>query len=69
MNLSIKCDRKYVDQQTFLLKLLAGDGFCNDALNIALHNFDGGDCCGQCVVAERCTECKCKDGSGRGNSS
>ena len=47
--------------------MLAGDGICNDALNIALHNFDGGDCCGQCVVTEHCTECKCKDGSGKGN--
>ena len=27
---------------------LVGDGYCNDELNIAECNFDGGDCCGHC---------------------
>ena len=27
---------------------LVGNGYCDDEMNIAECNFDGGDCCGQC---------------------
>ena len=47
--------------------MLVGDGFCNDETNNADCNYDGGDCCGSCVVTEHCTECQCLgevDGNG-----
>ena len=34
---------------------LVGDGFCNEETNTAICNFDGGDCCGDCVNKDRCT--------------
>ena len=39
--------------------LIVGDGFCNDETNIHNCNYDGGDCCGSCVVTEKCSECQC----------
>ena len=37
-----------------------GDGLCDDSLNTALCNFDGGDCCQEYVTRAICKECKCK---------
>ena len=42
---------------------LVGDGFCNDETNNADCQFDGGDCCGACVVKDHCSECACLDGA------
>ena len=36
-----------------------GDGYCDDDNNNAGCDFDGGDCCGDNVKKEFCTECKC----------
>ena len=38
---------------------LIGDGFCHDEINNAGCNYDGGDCCGSCVVTSYCSECDC----------
>ena len=36
-----------------------GDGYCDDDNNNAGCDFDGGDCCGDNVKKEFCSECKC----------
>ena len=41
---------------------LVGNGYCNDATNIEVCNFDGGDCCGICPNTVNCTECACLGG-------
>ena len=41
---------------------LVGNGFCNDDTNIAECDYDGGDCCGYCVVTEHCEACACLAG-------
>ena len=38
---------------------LVGNGFCNDDTNIAECDYDGGDCCGYCVITEYCEDCVC----------
>ena len=38
---------------------LIGDGYCQDGMNSAQCNFDGGDCCGSCVNTDYCTNCSC----------
>jgi hypothetical protein len=38
---------------------LVGNGFCNDDTNVAECDYDGGDCCGNCVVTEHCEDCAC----------
>ena len=38
---------------------LIGDGFCDDETNNQGCNFDGGDCCGSCIVKSHCLECTC----------
>ena len=38
---------------------LKGDGFCNDETNNAHCEYDGGDCCGSCVIKDRCSKCLC----------
>ena len=38
---------------------MIGDGFCNDETNKPECNFDGGDCCGQCIVRDQCLQCTC----------
>ena len=38
---------------------LVGNGFCNDESNIASCNYDGGDCCGSCIVTDSCLACEC----------
>ena len=37
-----------------------GNGFCDDGLNNAECQFDGGDCCGPSVNTNFCTLCTCK---------
>ena len=39
--------------------LKVGDGYCNDEVNNAGCNYDGGDCCGTCINTKFCTECAC----------
>ena len=41
---------------------LVQNGFCNDETNIAACNYDGGDCCGSCVLTEYCSNCDCLGG-------
>ena len=38
---------------------MVGNGFCNDETNNADCNYDGGDCCGQCLLSEHCEDCVC----------
>ena len=38
---------------------LMGDGFCNDEINNAACNYDGGDCCGYNFNSTYCSECLC----------
>ena len=38
---------------------MIGDGFCNDETNNPECNFDGGDCCGPCIVKNQCSRCTC----------
>ena len=38
---------------------MIGDGFCDDETNNPECNFDGGDCCGLCIVKNRCSQCTC----------
>ena len=38
-----------------------GDGFCDDITNNQDCYFDGGDCCGSCVIRIYCSECICRD--------
>jgi hypothetical protein len=38
---------------------LIDDGVCNDEVNNAGCNFDGGDCCGACVNTDLCSACVC----------
>ena len=38
---------------------MVGNGFCNDDTNIAECDYDGGDCCGYCVVTDHCENCAC----------
>ena len=35
------------------------DGYCDDVTNNAECNYDGGDCCGDNVNTEWCSECQC----------
>ena len=47
--------------------LFVGDGFCDDESNNKACNYDGGDCCGECVVKVACSECVCLvDDTGNG---
>ena len=36
-----------------------GDGYCDDGNNNQECNFDGGDCCGDDVNIDYCSECLC----------
>ena len=38
---------------------MIGDGFCDDETNNQGCNFDGGDCCGSCIVKSHCSDCLC----------
>ena len=46
---------------------MVGDGFCNDEANHLECNYDGGDCCGPCVVKQYCSDCECLGGEHTGN--
>ena len=35
------------------------DGYCNDESNNPECNYDGGDCCGSCIITNYCTNCSC----------
>merc|ERR1712156_951791 len=41
------------------LKDWIGNGFCDDFLNMAECNFDGGECCGSDVKTDFCENCEC----------
>ena len=41
----------------------AGDGSCDDATNIIVCNYDGGDCCGSEVNIAYCQHCLCLSNS------
>ena len=41
---------------------MVGDGICNDEANHIECNYDGGDCCGSCVVRQHCSDCECLGG-------
>ena len=41
---------------------LIGNGFCNDETNHADCLYDGGDCCGSCILKDYCSECFCYQG-------
>ena len=43
------------------------DAFCDDFVNTANCNFDGGDCCGPDVKDNYCTECICYESSSCSN--
>ena len=47
----------------FLGHPMVGDGLCNDETNNADCSYDGGDCCGACVVKDHCSECACLGGA------
>lgn len=36
-----------------------GNKYCDDGTNHAGCNYDGGDCCGSCVIKQECTSCTC----------
>ena len=46
---------------------LVDNGLCNDDANNAECNYDGGDCCGSCVVKQYCSDCQCLGGENTGN--
>ena len=46
---------------------MIGDGFCNDETNNEICNYDGGDCCGSCVLKNQCTQCACLGGANATN--
>ena len=35
------------------------DGFCNDETNNVECDYDGGVCCGSCVLTQLCSDCAC----------
>ena len=39
----------------------ADDGVCDDANNIEICQWDGGDCCGDNVITTNCSVCACLD--------
>ena len=46
-----------------LTPIVVGDGFCDDVTNNADCGYDGGDCCGSCVVTDHCSQCECIGGA------
>ena len=38
---------------------LIGNDVCNDEANTPKCNYDGADCCGDCVNTQSCSECQC----------
>ena len=44
-----------------------GDGYCDDINNSPDCTYDGGDCCGDNINTDYCTECQCLDPNGLNN--
>lgn len=42
-----------------------GNGFCDDIMNVALYEYDGGDCCQPFINIATCYQCKCHKDPGR----
>ena len=42
-----------------IANFLRGNNYCEDGLNHAECQFDGGDCCGPSVNKKHCTLCTC----------
>ena len=40
-----------------------GDNYCDDGNNNQECNYDGGDCCGFCIITDYCTYCECHLGN------
>ena len=59
--LSLKALLKFLPNSFLACTLLdiVGDGYCNDESNNLECNYDGRDCCGDCVNTDYCTECIC----------
>ena len=38
---------------------IVGDGYCDDETNTFICGFDGGDCCGDNIIAGNCHQCMC----------
>ena len=41
-----------------------GNGFCDDINNNKECIYDGGDCCGNCINTDFCTNCTCLQDEG-----
>ena len=54
------CESDYADY--------IGDGYCDDANNHQDCQYDDGDCCGDDVFTNYCSECICYDESGSSSS-
>ena len=54
-----KCLDENARKETVVNYPLVGDGYCQDEINTAECQFDGGDCCGPCINKEKCSECSC----------
>ena len=46
---------------------MIGNGYCNDETNNQDCGFDGGDCCGSCVMTNLCTNCSCLENATGGD--
>ena len=54
--------RKVVNKQLIFFHEgcdIAGDGFCDDAVNDGDCGFDGGDCCLPDIIDDYCSYCIC----------
>ena len=51
---------RYKSGEYCMNKAWIGDGICDDQNNYLECNFDEGDCCGDNVNTNHCTECLCK---------
>ena len=56
----------YIDKPTDEVEVITcelqdviGDGYCDDEANTFICKFDGGDCCGDNVLAGNCHQCMC----------
>ena len=38
---------------------MIGNNVCNDEANTPICNYDGADCCGDCIDKQICSECQC----------
>ncbi len=50
-----------VDNEICIFQHVLGNGICEDYANIKECDFDGGDCCGNNVNTQLCSECQCLD--------